>query len=144
MSSNQLFQLEQNESYALIEWNSNQLIQTNYEELENVVRNLFKKEYTNIILNISKVDEIDGYGVSAIRKGTKICSNESGLLVIVNKKDEIIERLDTAKIDNLTLMNTVQEGVDAIYLNDLENDFGSEEENDEFSSDEFSDYSDEY
>ncbi|MEY4383985.1 MAG: hypothetical protein RI995_1527, partial [Bacteroidota bacterium] len=124
MSSNQLFQLEQNESYALIEWNSNQLIQTNYEELENVVRNLFKKEYTNIILNISKVDEIDGYGVSAIRKGTKICSNESGLLVIVNKKDEIIERLDTAKIDNLTLMNTVQEGVDAIYLNDLENDFG--------------------
>jgi anti-anti-sigma regulatory factor len=144
MSSNQLFQLEQNESYALIEWNSNQLIQTNYEELENLVRNLFKKEYTNIILNISKVDEIDGYGVSAIRKGTKICSNESGLLVIVNKKDEIIERLDTAKIDNLTLMNTVQEGVDAIYLNDLENDFGSEEENDEFSSDEFSDYSDEY
>ena len=144
MSSNQLFQLEQNESYALIEWNSNQLIQTNYEELENVVRNLFKKEYTNIILNISKVDEIDGYGVSAIRKGTKICSNESGLMVIVNKKDEIIERLDTAKIDNLTLMNTVQEGVDAIYLNDLENDFGSEEENDEFSSDEFSDYSDEY
>jgi len=144
MSSNQLFQLEQNESYALTEWNSNQLIQTNYEELENVVRNLFKKEYTNIILNISKVDEIDGYGVSAIRKGTKICSNESGLMVIVNKKDEIIERLDTAKIDNLTLMNTVQEGVDAIYLNDLENDFGSEEENDEFSSDEFSDYSDEY
>lgn len=144
MSGNQLFQLEQNESYALIEWKSNQLIQENYEELENLVRNLFKKEYNNIILNISKVEEIDGYGVSAIRKGTKICVNESGLFVVVNKKDEIVERLDAANIENLTLMNTVQEGIDAIYLNDLENDFGDEAENDEFSSDEYSDYSEDY
>ncbi|MEY2794251.1 MAG: hypothetical protein RJA76_2243 [Bacteroidota bacterium] len=141
MSSNQLFQLEQNESYALIEWNSNLLIQENYEELENLVRLLFKKEYSNIIINMSKVDTLDGYGVSAIRKGTKICINENGLFVVVNKKDEIIERLDAANIDGLTLMNTVQEGVDAIYLNDLENDFGADEENDEFSSE---DYSEDY
>jgi hypothetical protein len=87
---------------------------------------------------------MDGYGVSAIRKGTKICVNESGLFVVVNKKDEIVERLDAANIENLTLMNTVQEGIDAIYLNDLENDFGNEEESDEFSSDEYSDYSDDY
>jgi len=139
MSSNQLFQLEQNESYALIDWKSNQLIQSNYEDLENVIRILFKKEYTNMILNISKVDEIDGYGISAIRKGTKICGNENGLFVIINKKDEIVERLDAANIDGLTLMNTVQEGVDAIYLNDLENDFGAEEENDEFGSEEYGD-----
>jgi hypothetical protein len=84
---------------------------------------------------------LDGYGVSAIRKGTKICINENGLFVVVNKKDEIIERLDAANIDGLTLMNTVQEGVDAIYLNDLENDFGADEENDEFSSE---DYSEDY
>lgn len=137
MSSNQLFQLEQNESYALIDWKSNQLVQSNYEELENVIRILFKKEYTNMILNISKVDDLDGYGVSALRKGTKICTNESGLFVIVNKKDEIVERLDAANIDGLTLMNTVQEGIDAIYLNDLENDFGSEEENDEYGGEEY-------
>ncbi len=138
MSSNQLFQLEQNESYALIDWNSNNLIQSNYEELENLIRILFKKEYTNIILNISKVEEIDGYGVSAIRKGTKICVNENGLLVVVNKKDEIVERLDAANIEGLTLLNTIQEGVDAIYLNDLENDFGADEESDEYSSDGYS------
>ncbi|RVU26714.1 anti-anti-sigma factor [Sandaracinomonas limnophila] len=144
MSETKLFQLEQNESYALIEWNSNQLVQENYEELEAVIRNLFKKEYTNIILNAAQVNEIDGYGVSAIRKGTKICTNENGLLVVVNKKDEIVTRLDAANIDGLTLMNTVQEGIDAIYLNDLENDFGSEENDDEFSGEEFSDYSDDY
>jgi hypothetical protein len=37
-------------------------------------------------------------------------------------------RLDASKIENLTLLNTVQEGVDAIYLNDLENEFQDEDD----------------
>lgn len=124
--STKIYQLEQNESYALIEWLGEELVQENYEELELAVRLLFKKEYTNMILNISKVQNIDGFGVSAVRKATKICTNELGLFVIVSKVDEVVDRLDQAKIENLTIMNTNQEGVDAIYLNDLENDFEDE------------------
>ena len=47
---------------------------------------------------------------------------------MVTKNEEIAERLDTAKIEHLTLLNTVQEGVDAIYLNDLENEFQDEDD----------------
>jgi anti-anti-sigma regulatory factor len=122
------FQLEQNESYAVIDWKAEQLGATNSEELENAIRLLFKKDYANMILNISKIAELDGYGVSAIRKGTKICTNEGGLFVVVTKDDGIAERLDTAKIEDLTVLNTVQEGVDAIYLNDLENEFQDEDD----------------
>ena len=128
MSNMNSFQLEQNESYAVIDWKAEQLGATNSEELENAIRLLFKKDYANMILNISKIAELDGYGVSAIRKGTKICTNEGGLFVVVTKDDSIAERLDTAKIENLTLLNTVQEGVDAIYLNDLENEFQDEDD----------------
>jgi hypothetical protein len=128
MSNMNSFQLEQNESYAVIDWKAEQLGATNSEELENAIRLLFKKDYANMILNISKIAELDGYGVSAIRKGTKICTNEGGLFVVVTKDDGIAERLDTAKIENLTLLNTVQEGVDAIYLNDLENEFQDEDD----------------
>jgi anti-anti-sigma factor len=124
--STKVYQLEQNESYALIEWLGDGLIQANYEELELAVRLLFKKEYSNMILNLSKVQVMDGFGVSAIRKATKICTNELGLFVVVSKNEEIVDRLDQAKIENLTIMNTNQEGVDAIYLNDLENDFEDE------------------
>ncbi|MDT8886840.1 STAS domain-containing protein [Aquirufa regiilacus] len=124
--STKIYQLEQNESYALIEWLGEELVQENYEELELAVRLLFKKEYTNMILNLTKVQNMDGFGVSAIRKATKICTNELGLFVVVSKVDEIVDRLDQAKIENLTIMNTNQEGVDAIYLNDLENDFEDE------------------
>jgi anti-anti-sigma factor len=128
MSNVNSFQLEQNESYAVIDWKAEQLSATNSEELENTIRLLFKKDYANIILNLTKTGELDGYGVSAIRKGTKICTNEGGLFVVVTKNETIAERLDAAKIDNLTLLNTVQEGVDAIYLNDLENEFQDEDD----------------
>ena len=128
MSNMNSFQLEQNESYAVIDWKAEQLGVTNSEELENAIRLLFKKDYANMILNISKIAELDGYGVSAIRKGTKICTNEGGLFVVVTKDDGIAERLDTAKIEDLTVLNTVQEGVDAIYLNDLENEFQDEDD----------------
>ncbi len=128
MSNVNSFQLEQNESYAVIDWKGEQLSATNSEELENAIRLLFKKDYANIILNLTKTGELDGYGVSAIRKGTKICTNEGGLFVVVTKNEPIAERLDAAKIDNLTLLNTVQEGVDAIYLNDLENEFQDEDD----------------
>jgi len=124
--SSQVYQLEKNESYAVIDWLSIELTQTNSEDLEYAVRVLFKNEYTNIILNASKVTSMDGFGVAAIRKATKICTNELGLFVIILKSDEVIDRIDQAKIDDLTIMHSVQEGVDAIYLNDLTHDFEDE------------------
>lgn len=124
--SSQVYQLEKNESYAVIDWLSADLTQTNSEELEYAVRILFKNEYSNIILNAAKLNIIDGFGVAAIRKATKICTNELGLFVLILKSDEVIDRLDQAKIDDLTIMNSVKEGVDAIYLNDLAHDFEDE------------------
>ena len=128
MSNVNSFQLEQNESYAVIHWLADHLAAANAEELENAIRLLFKKDYANIILNLNKTADLDGYGVSAIRKGTKICTNEGGLFVVITKNEPIAERLDAAKIESLTLLNTVQEGVDAIYLNDLENEFQDEDD----------------
>lgn len=144
MSTSTFYTLEQNESYARIDWKAAELVQSNYEELELAVRFLFKKEYANIILNLSQVNELDGYGVSAIRKGTKICTNELGLFAVVTKNDALQDRLDQAKIENLTLLNTVQEAVDAIYLNDLENDFEDGGEEDEEYGSEFSESGEDY
>jgi len=144
MSTSTFYTLEQNESYARIDWKAAELVQSNYEELELAVRFLFKKEYANIILNLSQVNELDGYGVSAIRKGTKICTNELGLFAVVTKNDTLQDRLDQAKIENLTLLNTVQEAVDAIYLNDLENDSEDGGEEDEEYGSEFSESGEDY
>ena len=145
MPSNPFYSLEHNESFAIITWNELSLTQSNSEELELAIRNLFKKEFTNMILNLNNIIEMDGFGVSCIRKGTKICTNEMGLFAVVTQNEEIQDRLDLAKIENFTLLNTVKEAVDAIYLNDLENDFqDSDDEEQEFDHDSSVSESDDY
>jgi anti-anti-sigma regulatory factor len=133
MPSHPFYSLEQNESYAIITWNEISLTQTNVEELELAIRHLFKREFANMILNLNNVVELDGFGVSCIRKGTKICTNEMGLFAVVTKNEEVQDRLDQAKIEDFTLFNTINDAVDAIHLNDLENDFqDSDEDEQEF------------
>jgi hypothetical protein len=43
--SEKVYQLEQNESYAVIDWLSQDLLQANSEELELAVRLLFKRVF---------------------------------------------------------------------------------------------------
>jgi hypothetical protein len=122
------FKVEKNEQYALIELKETALTQDNYSDLESIIRVLFREGYGNIILDFNTIVTLDGHGISLIRKANKICLNELGLLIVVTKDDEIIEQLDGAKIEDLTVMPTIQEAIDAVYLNELENDFQSDED----------------
>lgn len=135
------FKVEKNEQYALIELKETALTQENYADLEKIVRQLFREGYGNIIIDFNTIVELDGYGVSVIRKANKICLNELGLLIIVTKNQDIIDQLDAAKIEELTVMPTIQEAIDAVYLNELENDFQSDED-DEYDHGEYGGASD--
>ncbi|MDI9859688.1 MULTISPECIES: anti-anti-sigma factor [Bacteroidota] len=137
------FKIEKNEQYALIELNETALTQENHADFENIIRQLFRAGYGNVIVKFDEIVELDGHGVSVIRKGNKICLNELGLFIIVTKNDEIIDQLDRAKIEDLTIMPTVQEAIDAVFLNELENDFQSEDE-DEFGGGEYSESEEDY
>jgi hypothetical protein len=55
MPSNPFYSLEQNESYAIITWNESNLTQTNIEELELIIRNLFKKELFFISIFLTRI-----------------------------------------------------------------------------------------
>lgn len=135
------FKVEKNEQYALIELKETALTQENYADLEKIVRQLFREGYGNIIIDFNTIVELDGYGISVIRKANKICLNELGLLIIVTKNQDIIDQLDAAKIEELTVMPTIQEAIDAVYLNELENDFQSDED-DEYDHGEYGGASD--
>ncbi len=132
------FKVEKNEQFALIELKETSLNQENSPELEEIVRKLFREGYANMIIEFDLVVELDGFGISLIRKANKICLNELGLLIIVTKNQDIIDQLDGAKIEDLTVMPTTQEAIDAVYLNELENDFQSDED-DEYDHGEYGD-----
>jgi anti-anti-sigma factor len=136
------FKVEQQEQYAVISLKeTDALTVDNAPDFETIVRNLFRKGYYNMVANFSDMEEMDGHGVSAIRKATKICQGEGGIFIVVSKNGDIIDRLDAAKIAELTIMPTQAEAVDAVFLNELENGFEDgrdEEDGDEFGFNEFS------
>ncbi|RYC70766.1 MULTISPECIES: STAS domain-containing protein [Spirosoma] len=122
------YTIEKNEQYALIRLNETALegeLPTTFETLS---RSLFREGYSNIILDMASLKSIDMAGITAIRKINRQCTNEVGLLVLVTKDDDLIELLDSAGGSDLTILPTVEEAIDAVFMNELENDFRSEDD----------------
>jgi hypothetical protein len=63
-----------------------------------------------------------------LRKINRHCLAEDGLLVVATKNEAFIDLLDAARLTDLTILPTVEEAVDAVLLNELENDFRNEDD----------------
>ncbi len=123
--------IERHDQYALIRLQEESFAGDVPVEFEAVARGLFREGQSNLIIEMNAVRQIDPLGVATIRKLNRLCTAELGLLVIATENDAFADVLENAKIADLTLMPTVEESVDAIFMNELENDFGMEEDDDD-------------
>lgn len=122
------YTIEKNEQYALIRLAESQFAEEVSATFDTLSRGLFREGYSNIIIDIEPVQAVDQAGLMTIRKINRQCTNEVGLLILVTKNEELITFLDKANISDLTIMPTVEEAIDAVFMNELENDFRSEED----------------
>lgn len=122
------YTIEKNEQYALIRLAESLFGDNVPTDFETLSRGLFREGYSNIIVDMAPVQSIDAAGITTIRKINRQCTNEVGLLVVVTKNDDLIEFLDTSHLSDLTILPTVEEAIDAVFMNELENDFRSEED----------------
>ncbi len=125
------YSIEKTEHYALIQLNENKFDKSITTEIEKQIVVLYREGLTNMIIDFSKVMEIDDSGLSLLRKATKVCRTEQGLFIVCTKDDDILDLIDGEKIPEIVLLPTIDEGIDAVFMNDLENDF-REENDDEF------------
>ncbi|GAB3042005.1 STAS domain-containing protein [Spirosoma pulveris] len=122
------YTIEKNEQYALIRLAESQFGEEVSSTFETLSRGLFREGYSNIIIDVEPVQSVDQSGLMTIRKINRQCINEVGLLILVTKNDDLIDFLDGANISDLTILPTVEEAIDAVFMNELENDFRSEED----------------
>lgn len=122
------YTIEKNEQYALIRLAESQFGEEVSATFDTLSRGLFREGYSNIIIDVEPVQSVDQSGLTTIRKINRQCTNEVGLLILVTKNDDLIEVLDGAHISDLTILPTVEEAIDAVFMNELENDFRSEED----------------
>lgn len=122
------YTIEKNEQFALIRLAESQFGEDVSTTFEMLSRSLFREGYSNIIVDFAPVEAVDQIGLATIRRINRQCINEVGLFVLVTKNEDLITVLDSANISDLTILPTVEEAVDAVFMNELENDFRSEED----------------
>ncbi|MEZ0486159.1 STAS domain-containing protein [Fibrella aquatica] len=119
------FSIEKTERYALLRASEGQFTGEAPAKFETTARSLFREGFSRLIVDLATIQIVDDPGVMAIRKINRQCSNELGLLVLVTKNDDLTDFLYETNIADLTILPTVEEAIDAVFINELENDFGS-------------------
>ena len=122
------YTIEKNEQFALIRLAESQFGEEVATDFEALSRGLFREGYSNIIVDMTPLESVEQAGLMTIRKVNRQCTNEVGLLILVTKNENLIDFLDAARISDLTILPTVEEAIDAVFMNELENDFRSEQD----------------
>ncbi len=123
--------IEKNQQYVLIDIPQATIDTEASQALSKSVASLWKEGYTNMVIDLNQVQSIEQDGFSVLRKANELCLRDGGLFVVVTKDEDLTEELDQAKIRDLTILPTVEEAVDAVFMNELEGEF-REEEDDEY------------
>ena len=121
--------IEKNEQYALIRLSEADFSGEVPVDFETASRTLFREGSSNLIVDLATVRSIDAAGLLSIRKINRQCTNELGMLVLVSKDETLINQIEGATITELTVLPTVEEAIDAVFMNELENDFRNDDDN---------------
>ncbi|HLO44221.1 MAG TPA: STAS domain-containing protein [Leadbetterella sp.] len=133
-------EITKNEQYVVYKPLGASFDETVASQIEKSIAGLYSAEgRINFILNLVKVDAVSPSAITLFNKVQRICKNESGLLVLVTTNDTVIDYISGATEDFLLILPSEEEAVDAVYMNELENDF-KDEQDDEFGTESESDY----
>lgn len=129
--SSTLFELKQEEKYFLLKILVAKIDASNALELKQAALGLKEKTSHNInlILNISEVKYIDSSGLSAILVANKVCTESNGIMVLCGVSEHVMKLIKISQLDKiLDILPTEEEAIDAVFMKELEKEFGAEDE----------------
>jgi anti-anti-sigma factor len=81
----------------------------------------------NIILDLSEVKYVDSSGLSAILTGNRMWKDVGSFILTGIVSPTVMKLLEISKLDSvLTLLPSVQESIDYIYMEEIERELNSE------------------
>lgn len=123
------FTLDRQEKYNTLKVDEEKLDSTISPELKSEFLTINGQGIKNIILDLSDVKYIDSSGLSAILVGNRIFSEGSGVFVLTGISEHAMKLIKISQLDGvLNILPTVEEAVDAIFMNELEQGFKEEED----------------
>ncbi|MDO1446375.1 STAS domain-containing protein [Rhodocytophaga aerolata] len=121
------YSVDKQDKYLLIQLNETKVDSTVSPQLKSDFVTLNAEGNKNIILDMSQVKYIDSSGLSAILVGNRMANDSDGVFILTGITDHVMKLIKISQLDSvLDIMPTVQEAVDAVYLNELGNDLDQE------------------
>ncbi len=122
------YSVDRQEKYSLLKLEEEKLETSIAPGLKSDFITLHAKGVKNLILDLSEVKYIDSSGLSALLVGNRIFHEDGGMFILSSITDHVMKLIKISQLDNvLNLFNTTEESIDAVLMNEIENDLSSEE-----------------
>lgn len=123
------FTLDREEKYNTLKVDEEKLDSTISPDLKSEFLTIQGQGITNLIVDLSDVKYIDSSGLSAILVGNRVFSEAEGSFILAGVSDHAMKLIKISQLDNvLDILPTVEEAVDAVFLNELEQGMTEEED----------------
>lgn len=121
------FTVDKHEKYVLIKLNEAKLNSLISPQLKSELILINTEGLRNIILDLSGVKYSDSSGLSSLLVGHRLCKNAEGSFVITGVNENIDRLITISQLENvLTIVPTVEEGIDLIFMEEIERELKKE------------------
>jgi len=82
----------------------------------------------NIIVDLSEVKYADSSGLSTLLRGNSLCKALGGIFVVCGLTEHVEKMIVISHLDRvLTILPTVQEAIEAVFMHEIESDIVDDE-----------------
>ncbi len=121
------YTVDKQEKYTLLTLDETKLDATVSPELKSTFVTLNSEGTKNIVLDLSNVKYVDSSGLSAILIGNRLCNEQTGALVLSSVSEHVMKLIKISQLEKvLNITPTVEEGIDLVFLNNLDSDLKNE------------------
>lgn len=122
------YTIDKQEKYSTLKLHEEKLDSSIAPKLKSELITIHAEGVKNIILDLSGVKYTDSSGLSALLVGNRIVQEDGGIFVLSGLSDHTTKLIKISQLDSvLNILPTVEEAVDAVFMNEIENDLKSDE-----------------
>jgi anti-sigma B factor antagonist len=122
------YSIDKQEKYTMLRLNEEKLDSHIAPQLKSEMVTLHAEGVRNIILDLSEVKYTDSSGLSALLVGNRILQEDNGIFILTRLSDHTMKLIRISQLDSvLHILPTVEEGIDAVFMHEIEKDMKEED-----------------
>jgi len=122
------YTIDKQEKYSTLKLHEEKLDSSIAPKLKSELITIHAEGTKNIILDLSGVKYTDSSGLSALLVGNRVVQEDGGIFVLSGLSDHTTKLIKISQLDSvLNILPTVEEAVDAVFMNEIENDLKNDE-----------------